>query len=127
MDITVTQKYLRLSPSKIRPVIALVRKMSPEEAIKILPFLGKKAALPLTKVIKTALAAASQKGINASDLVIKELRASEGPRLKRGMPVSRGRWHPIVKRMSHLRVVLEVKDKKDPTTRKATQGEEGEK
>lgn len=112
MEITVTQKYLRLSPSKVRPVIALIKHLSPARAMETLPLIGKKAARPLAKVIKSALAIASQKGISGSDLVFKEIRASEGPRLKRGIPVSRGRWHPIVKRMSHLRVVLRVLETK---------------
>lgn len=109
MEIIATQKYLLLSPRKIRPVVAVIKKMRPVEAVAKLPFVGKKAAEPLIKVIKQALANARSEGLSESDLFFKEIQVGEGPRLKRGNPVSRGQWHPIKKRMSHIRVVLEVR------------------
>lgn len=108
MEIIATQKYLLLSPKKIRPVANLAKKMKPMDAINRLPFVGKKAGEPLIKVIKSALASARSKGLNETDLVFKEIQIGEGPRLKRGRPVSRGQWHPIKKRMSHIRVVLQT-------------------
>jgi len=109
MEIIASQKYLLLSPRKIRPVVALIKKMTPLEAVERLPFIAKKASEPLAKVIKQALANARVKGLADSDLTFKEIQIGEGPRLKRGRPVSRGQWHPIKKRMSHIRVVLETK------------------
>ena len=109
MEIIASQKYLLLSPRKIRPVVALIKKMTPLEAVEKLPFIAKKASEPLAKVIKQALANARVKGLADSDLTFKEIQIGEGPRLKRGRPVSRGQWHPIKKRMSHIRVVLETK------------------
>ena len=106
MEITSTQKFIRLSPRKVRPVVALIKKMTPSKAVEILPFVGKRSAMPLAKVIKTAIANAAQRGIGSEDLVFKEIQIGEGPRLKRGQPVSRGRFHPIKKRMSHIRVTL---------------------
>jgi large subunit ribosomal protein L22 len=106
-----TQKFVKITPKKVRPVVAMIKKMSPVEAVKILPFIGKGAALPLAKVIKTALANAKQKDVDGSDLVFAEIQIGEGPRLKRGIPVSRGQWHPILKRMSHITVVLAQKEK----------------
>ena len=117
MEIIASQKYLLLSPRKIRPVVALIKKMTPLEAVERLPFIAKKASEPLAKVIKQALANARVKGLADSDLTFKEIQIGEGPRLKRGRPVSRGQWHPIKKRMSHIRVVLETKAvevKKEP-------------
>ncbi len=117
MEIIASQKYLLLSPRKIRPVVALIKKMTPLEAVERLPFIAKKASEPLAKVIKQALANARVKGLADSDLTFKEIQIGEGPRLKRGRPVSRGQWHPIKKRMSHIRVVLETKavePKKEP-------------
>jgi large subunit ribosomal protein L22 len=111
MLITHTQKYLRMSPSKIRIVVSMIKKMSPQRAIDTLPFSQKRAAEPVIKVLKTALAIAKERGYSPEEVTIKEIQVGEGPRLKRGMPVSRGRWHPIVKKMSHIRVTLEVKDK----------------
>ena len=106
MEIIATQKFLLISPRKIRPIAYLIKKMKPQEAIDNLPFTGKSGALPMIKVIKSALASANQKGISREDLIFKEIQINEGPRLKRGRPVSRGQWHAIKRRMSHIRVVL---------------------
>jgi|EPASupsiteSAE347_1022098.scaffolds.fasta_scaffold00079_63 large subunit ribosomal protein L22 len=112
MDIVSTQKFIRLAPKKIRPVVNLVKKMKVQEAIEKLPFVNKKGADYLLKVIKTANANAKNRGISEDILFIKEIQITEGPRLKRGIPVSRGQWHPIIKRMSHIRVVLGVREAK---------------
>lgn len=119
MDIKAEGKYLLLSPRKIRPVVDLIKAMTPVEAIERLPLVGKKAAEPLLKVIKQAVANARNKGLSETDLSFKEIQIGEGPRLKRGRPVSRGQWHPIKKRMSHIRVILqsltkEVKKEEKP-------------
>lgn len=111
MEIKAEQKYLLLSPKKIRPVVAAIKALSPTQALERLPFINKKATKFLIKVIKSALANAKQKGLSESDLVFKEIQIGEGPRLKRGRPVSRGQWHPIKKRMSHIKVVLITKEK----------------
>jgi large subunit ribosomal protein L22 len=112
MDIKAEQKYILLSPSKIRPLAKLVKKMKPAEALEKLPFVAKRASEPIVKVIKSALANARARGLMETDLIFKEIQISEGPRLKRGNPVSRGQWHPIKKRMSHIRVVLTTLDLK---------------
>lgn len=101
-----TQKYLLMSPRKIRLVAALVRKMKPVEAIEKLPFAQKRSATDLAKVIKSAIASAKAQGVSETDLVFKEIQIGEGPRLKRGRAASRGSWHPFKRRMSHIRVVL---------------------
>ena len=110
MQFISTQKYLRLSPNKIREVVSLVKKLTPKKAVETLPFITKRGSIPLSKVISTAIAQARQKGVAEDSLYFKEIQIGEGPRLKRGIPVSRGRWHPILKRMSHIRVVLETKE-----------------
>jgi large subunit ribosomal protein L22 len=110
MEIKATQKFVRISPKKLRFVADVARKMAPVDAIERLSFIGKRAAEPIVRVIKTALANAKVKGIDATDLVFKELQINEGPRLKRGRPVSRGRWHPYKRRMSHIRVVLTTRN-----------------
>jgi len=109
MLIISTQKYFLMSPKKLRIVVGVIKKMKPTEAVEKLPFVGKKAAEPLAKVIRSAIANAKNKGISEDDIVFKEILINEGPRLKRGRPVSRGMWHPVIKRMSHIRVVLETK------------------
>lgn len=109
MEYKSEQKHLLLSPRKIRPVVDVIKKMSPIKALEALPFVKKRASEYLYKVIKSALANATQKGADVNNLVFKEIQIGEGPRLKRGNPVSRGRWHPIKKRMSHIKVILESK------------------
>lgn len=109
MKFKAEQKHLRLSPRKVRPVADVVRKLTPKRALEVLPFVKKRASEHVIKVIKNAVAQASEKGIDIENLTFFEIQIGEGPRLKRGRPVSRGRWHPIKKRMCHIRVVLESK------------------
>ena len=106
-----TQKYLLMSPRKVRLVVGVIKKMKPAEAVEKLPFVQKRAAGDLGKVIKSAIAAAKVQGVSDTDLVFKEIQIGEGPRLKRGKPVSRGMWHPFKRRMSHIRVVLMTVEK----------------
>lgn len=103
-----TQKFLLVSPRKVRLVTGVVKKMKPAEAIEKLPFTGKRAAADLVKVIKSAIANAKTQGVSETELVFKEIQIGEGPRLKRGRSASRGRWRPFKKRMSHIRVVLKT-------------------
>lgn len=108
-----TQKFLIMSPRKLRLVVALIKKMKPMDAIEKLPFATRRAAGDLAKVIKSAVADAKQQGVSDTDLVFKEIQIGEGPRLKRGRAASRGRWHPFKKRMSHIRVVLTTNTKSE--------------
>ena len=101
-----TQKYLLMSPRKIRLVVGVIKKMKPAEAVEKLPFVQKRAGIELSKVIKSAIAAARIQGVSETDLVFKEIQIGEGPRLKRGKAASRGMWHPFKRRMSHIRVIL---------------------
>lgn len=112
MEFKSEQKFILLSPRKLRPVVRLVKKLVPVKAIEVLKFVNKRGSAELIKVVKSALANAGQKGYMSDSLVFKEVLINEGPRLKRGQPVSRGRWHPIKKRMSHIRVVLTTKNSK---------------
>ena len=110
MEFKSEQKYLLLSPRKIRPVVDIIRKLTPNKALEVLPFIKKRASEYVFKVIKSAVANASNKGVDINNLVFKEIQIGEGPRLKRGIPVSRGRWHPIKKRMSHIKIILASKE-----------------
>mgnify|MGYP001584749096 CR=1 FL=1 len=120
MDIIATQKFLIMSPKKLRVVAFEVRKMKPIQSIEVLPHIGKRAAEPLLKVIKSAIANAKVKGISETDLIFKEIQINEGPRLKRGRPVSRGMFHAYKKRMSHIRVVLTTNSKHQTLNSKET-------
>lgn len=115
MEFKSEQKYIRISPKKVRPILREIKKLSVSQALLTLPFVGKRGAVVVEKVIKSAVANARQKGVEVENLKIKEIIANAGPALKRGRPVSRGQWHPIKKRMTHLKVVLsaETKEKEE--------------
>ena len=112
-DFTATQKYLLMSPRKVRLVTDLIKKLKPVDAVAKLPFVQKRAGAEVAKVIKAAIANAKAQGVSDTDLVFKEIQVGEGPRLKRGIAVSKGQWHPIAKRMCHIRVILTTVVKKE--------------
>ncbi len=122
-----TQKYLLMSPRKIRLVVEVVKKMKPAEAVEKLPFVQKRAGEFLMKVIKSAIAAAKAQGVSETDLIFKEIQIGEGPRLKRGRAASRGMWHPFKKRMSHIRVVLQANKSEVQNPKPETKAKEVEK
>lgn len=109
MDIKSTQKFIRVSPQKARVVANLIRKLTPVKALEVLPYINKKVSEEFEKVVKTALANARQAGLSDDMMIFKEVQVGESTRLKRGRPVSRGMWHPYVRRMSHIRIVLTEK------------------
>ncbi len=117
MEFKSEQRYARISLTKVRPLILQIKSMEIEKALEVLPLASNRGAAFLVKVIKSAVANAVQKGFSVSDLKFKEILINEGPRLKRGTPISRGQWHPYVKRTSHIRVVLQAKDKKEENVR----------
>jgi large subunit ribosomal protein L22 len=101
-------KYVRISPRKVRMVVDTVRGKSVSQALSILTLTRKKAAKPVQKVLRSAVANATENdGINdVDDLLIDQIMVDEGPTLKRFMPRARGRATPIHKRTSHIRVTL---------------------
>ena len=117
MEYKSEQKHIILSPRKIRPVVDVIKKLTPAKALEVLPFVKKRASEFLAKVIRSAIANAQVKGADTNALIFKEIQIGEGPRLRRGQPVSRGRWHPIKKRMSHIKVVLMTKKVKKNVTK----------
>jgi large subunit ribosomal protein L22 len=118
MEFKAEQKYMLLSPRKVRPVVVAIKKLTPKRALEVLPFIKRRASETLLKVIKSAVANANTKNVDLAQLTFKEIQIGEGPRLKRGQPVSRGRWHPIKKRMSHIRVILQSADSPQTTVKK---------
>lgn len=109
MQFSAEQKYLLISPRKARLVVDAIKRLSPQVAVEVLSQMRKSAAEPVGKVIKSAMANAKNKGISDNNLIFSEIQVGEGPRLRRGNPVSRGMWHPVKKQMSHIRVVLTEK------------------
>ena len=106
-----TARYIRISPSKARVVMSAVRGKSVPEAIAILENTPKAACAPLVKLINSAAANAENgSGLAKDELFVAEIRADAGPIYKRYQPVSKGRAHSIMKRTSHLTVVLDKKE-----------------
>lgn len=106
-------RNIRITPKKTSIIAELVRGKKVTEALTILKFTPKKAAKFLYKVLKSAVANAENNfKQDKNNLIIKNLIVTEGPAYKRGKPASRGRWHPIIKRTSHITITLEVWDKK---------------
>lgn len=102
-------KYIRISPYKVRTVLDIVRGKSVNEAIAILDNVSKAGALPVKKVVMSAAANAEHNlGMNPADLKIAECFADQGPTLKRMQPMSHGRGFRILKRTSHITVILDV-------------------
>ena len=105
-----TAKYLRLSPYKVRTVLALIRGKSVEEADAILAYCTKGGSTEVRKVLLSAAANAEHNnGMDRGDLYVAEAFADGGPHLKRMQPVSKGRGHAILKRTSHVTVILDAK------------------
>ena len=108
MEAQATLKYLRMAPRKVRLVADLVRGRPVGEAIQILRFTHRRASLPIRKVIESAVAnAENNHGLDIDQLWVREIRVDEGPTLKRWQPRAQGRAFPIMKRTSHVSVVLE--------------------
>ena len=105
-------KYIRISPFKVRVVLDIIRGKSVNEAVAILDNVSKAGADPIKKVLKSAAANAEHNlGMNAQDLYVAECYADQGPTLKRMTPMSKGRGYRILKRTSHITVVLDAMSK----------------
>ena len=102
-------KTYNQSPRKVRLVTELVKGKKVTEALNALSFLPKRAALPIEKLIKSALANAKNAGANTDSLTIKDIRVDSAGMLVRFMPRAMGRAAPIRKRRS--RVVVELASK----------------
>ena len=104
-----TAKHIRMSPYKVRRALALIRGKSVNEAAAILEFADIVSAEPVRKVLLSAAANAEHNyGMDRGDLIVSEAYADQGPTLKRMNPVSKGRAHSILKRTSHITVILDV-------------------
>ena len=107
---TAVHRHARMSPYKARPVVDLVRGKPVDEALSILEFQPRRAAPMIRKVIKSALANASNDlEVKLARLIVAEARIDGGPLLggrKRFMPRAMGRAFPIRKRTCHITVTL---------------------
>lgn len=108
MEIKASVKNIRISPEKINLLVAQIKPLSPVQAIKVLSLVNKSSSPVLKKLIQSAVANAKHnQGAQESELAFKEIMVTKGPSYKRFQPVSRGRAHHILKRTSHIQVILQ--------------------
>ena len=110
MEIKAVAKYIRLSPQKARLVADVVRGMGVEDALTTLRFMPKKGAVIIRKVLASAIANADQVDtVDVDTLYVKQILIDGGPMLKRFSPRAQGRANRILKRSSHITVVVDEK------------------
>ena len=108
MEVKAVTRYVRISPRKVRLVTPLVKGKQAEEALTILKFVPKKAARLLSKTLQSAVANAEQNpNIDVDTLYIKRIFVDEGPSMKRWRARAMGRATRILKRTSHITVILD--------------------
>jgi large subunit ribosomal protein L22 len=121
-------KFVRSTPQKSRRVVDMIRGMAVADAVSVLKFAPQAAAEPVRKVIESAVANARVKAdraserFNENDLIIAEAFVDEGPTMKRFQPRAQGRAGAILKRSSHITVVVAprpVRDASHPSKKSA--------
>ena len=111
MEAKAVAKYVRMSPIKLKPVTDLVRGKVLNEALTILKFTSGKGAELVEKVVQSAAANAENNfDMNRDDLYVAEISANQGPTMKRWRAGAQGRGMGILKRSSHISVVLREKE-----------------
>ena len=113
MEALATSKFIRISARKARLVADLIRGKNVDEALGILALTPKKASPILQKVMLAAAANVrvkreGEKAVANNMIIVKEVRIDEGPTLKRIRPRAQGRAYRIMKRTSHIKVVVEA-------------------
>jgi large subunit ribosomal protein L22 len=107
MEVRSIYKYARISPFKVREVTREIQGLPVSAALDLLAFTPKKAAFLIGKTLKSAIAnAENNANLKPDGLVVKEAIVDEGPTLKRIMARARGSASRILKRTSHIRIVL---------------------
>ncbi len=109
--ITAKLRYLRISPRKVRLVADLIKGLSVIEAERQLKFLTKKSTKPVLKLLGSAVANAKNKAnLVKENLYISNVIIENGPTLKRWRPRAMGRAAPIMKRTSHITLILDERE-----------------
>ncbi|MCB9420796.1 MAG: 50S ribosomal protein L22 [Ardenticatenaceae bacterium] len=110
-EVKAKARFIPISPRKVRLVVDVVRGMDAQEAMDKLRFMPQRAAEPVFKLIQSAVANAEQNfGLEIGELYVSRIFADEGPRHRKapygGRFAGRGRFRPIIRRSSHITVVL---------------------
>ncbi len=107
MEVKARLRFVRVAPRKARLVADLIRGKRSEEALNLLTFTKKAAAKIVIKVLKSAVANAMQKKMDADRLYVKQVTVDQGPTMKRFQPRALGRATTIRKGTSHIKIVLD--------------------
>ncbi len=111
MEAKAVAKYIRISPNKVRQVVDLIRGKDVREALAILKFTPKRAASAVEKVVKSAVANAEHNyEMSGDNLYIAKVYVDNGPTWKRFKPRAMGRADQMLKRTSHITVVVSEKE-----------------
>ena len=107
MEAKAVAKYIRIAPRKVRIVVDLIRGKSVGEAIAILKFTPKVGSEVVEKVLKSAIANAEHNNdLNVDNLFVSEAFVDQGPTLKRIRPRAKGSASRILKRTSHITIIV---------------------
>lgn len=108
MEAKATAKFVRVAPRKIRQLVSEVEGRNVGQALDVLEYTPRPVAKMVGKLIRSAVSnAVNMEGrLDVDDLYIKELSVGDGPRMKRWVPRARGRATPIIKRTSHITVIV---------------------
>jgi large subunit ribosomal protein L22 len=118
MDITASQRHLRMSPRKVRLVARSIHGLPVHEATYALKHLAKAASVPLEKLLRSAIANAKENHkLSEASLKVKQLIVNEAPTLKRYRPRAYGRSAMIRKRASHVTLVLHAEEEKSASAK----------
>lgn len=124
MEVKAHLNYLRMSPRKVRIIANLIKGMNTKRAELELDHLPKRAATPLVKLLKSAIANARHNfQLAEENLYIKSILVNQGPVLKRSMPRAFGRAAPIRKRTSHVSLTLDTQVPVEAKGGKARKGQ----
>ena len=119
MEAKAQARFVRVTPMKARRVVDLIRGKQAAEAVAVLKFAPQAAAEPVRKVVESAVANARVKADRASErfdeqeLVVAAAFVDEGPTLKRFRPRAQGRASRVLKRTSHITVVVAPREQKE--------------
>jgi len=110
-DIRANLRFLSISAQKVRLIVDLVRGKDANEALDLLRFVPNRAAQPVLKLLKSAVANAEENfGVSRDDLFVATIFADEAPTRKWRRFGARGRFKPLLRRSSHVTVVLRERE-----------------
>ncbi|MFT4186188.1 MAG: 50S ribosomal protein L22 [Micrococcaceae bacterium] len=119
MEAKATARFVRVTPMKARRVVNLIRGKQANEALAILKFAPQGASDQVFKIVQSALANArnladrDSEAFNEDDFFVTEAFVNEGPTMKRMRPRAQGRAYRILKRTSHITIVVGQQEKEE--------------